>query len=162
MAGTDYRIQIGNEFSRTSKALRAVDSTMPAKLRKELMDAVKPAVAQAKQKVRSIPAVGLSGSTGLRRRIARGVRIQASAGKSASLRVVATMPDYDERNLPLALDNPADGWRHPVFGNRHVWVPQHTGAPWFVSTMEASDDDILRAVSAVLDRAAREVAAAGA
>lgn len=160
MAQLGYRVELGDEFRRVATSLRAVDGQMPTKLRKEMQDAVKPAVAQVKANARGIPVAGRSGSSGLRRRVASGVRIQAGVGNRASLRVITSMPEEDEAVIPGAMDSPR-GWRHPVFGHRDRWTTQHTGGSWFKDTMAASDDEIQQRLQQVLERAAQTVAAAG-
>lgn len=152
--------RLGSEFRRTADALRLVDQRLPAKLRKDLANAVKPAVADAKAHARAIP-VGGGGHSGLRRRVARGVKIQARTARSPVLRVVASMTDPEQANLPRYLDDPARGWRHPVFGNRHEWVSQHTGSPWFRDVLASHRPEMERAVRQVLDDAAETIAAAG-
>ncbi|MFH8405576.1 hypothetical protein ACH4FX_12485 [Streptomyces sp. NPDC018019] len=111
-----------------------------------------------KQNVRSIPAAGRSGSTGLRQRVARGVRVQQTG--RAALRVVATMARPDEESLPLGLDSPS-GWRHPVFGHRDRWVTQRTRGSWFRDEIAAGGDEVQRRLHAALERAAQTIAAAG-
>lgn len=148
------------EFKRTADALRQVNRGLPAKFREDLARTLKPAVADAKAHARAIP-VGTGGHSGLRRRVARGVKIEARTSRSPVLRVITEMTDPQERNLPRYLDNPAEGWRHPVFGNRHKWVSQHTGAPWFREVLASHRDEMARGVHQVLEDAAETIAAAG-
>lgn len=154
-----FRIAAGQEWKTTAAALRAIDGDLADQLRKQMVDALSPFVAQVKRNVRDIPAAGRSGSTGLRRRIARGVVVRGGTRGEPNLRVVATMENPQEQNLPAYLDDPA-GWRHPVFGNRHKWVSQHTGGSWFADTLDRSEPDIQQRLRDVLDAAARTVAAA--
>jgi hypothetical protein len=70
-------------------------------------------------------------STGLRNRVARSLALEVKTTGAPRIRFVAKrekMPAGQE-NLPRHLDNPK-GWRHPVFGNREMWVSQR-GTPWF-------------------------------
>ncbi|WP_051819252.1 hypothetical protein [Streptomyces sp. NRRL S-920] len=152
-------VRLGEEFRRTANALREVDRSLPGKLRKDMERALRPAVADAKARVRSLPVQGTSGHTGLRRRVARGVRIQARTGKSPILRVTTSMAERDEQNLPGYLDRP-QGWRHPVFGNRHEWVTQHTGGSWFREPLADHRQEIAQSLRQVLDDAAETIAAA--
>ncbi|MFE0101154.1 hypothetical protein [Streptomyces sp. NPDC059009] len=155
-------VHLGEEFRRVSIALREVDRSLPGKLRKGLERSVRPAVADAKRRVRSIPTHGAA-HTGLRRRVARGVAIQARTSRSPILRVTTSMADPQERNLPLYLDDPS-GWRHPVFampGRDRVWVHQDTGGSWFRETFAEHRPEIQRSLREVLDGAAETIAAAG-
>lgn len=157
--GPAVNVRLGNEFKRVAAALREVDRRLPGQFRKQLVDAVKPAVQDAKNRVRAIPAQGAKRS-GLRRRVARGVSIQAAVGRAPALRVVAAMKEPDEANLPRYLDESA-GWRHPVFGNRHIWVRQTTGGHWFRDTMVEHRPQIERDIRQVLEDAAQTIDAAG-
>lgn len=156
--GPAVNVELGVEFKRVAIALREVDNGLPKKLRKDLQAAVKPAVQEARGRVRALPVQG-HGHSGLRRRVARGVRIQAAVGRAPALRVVTFMDQPDEVNLPRYLDSAA-GWRHPVFGNRHEWVRQTTGGGWFRETMVEHRPQIERDLQRVLDDAAETIAAA--
>ncbi|MFG3418746.1 hypothetical protein [Micromonospora sp. NPDC048063] len=70
-------------------------------------------------------------STGLRDRVARSLALEVKTSGAPRVRFVSKrekMPAGQE-NLPRHLDNPK-GWRHPVFGNREMWVAQRGGS-WF-------------------------------
>ncbi len=147
----------GPEFRNAAAALRAVDTQLPTQLRTRMRQAIQPAVARAKEKVRSLPVSGQAGTTGLRRRVAAGTRIQASTGRNARLRVITSMADPDEAVIPRGLDSAA-GWRHPVFGNQDVWVtqrPQRTG--WFTETLADGRDEVQRGLEDALEWAAEFV-----
>lgn len=152
-------VRLGEEFKRTATALREVDRSLPGKFRKDLEKAVRPAVADAKAHVRALPVTGPA-HTGLRRRVARGVKIQARTSRSPILRVTTSMAGRDEQNLPRYLDEAA-GWRHPVFGNRHKWVTQTTGGSWFRDVIADHRPEISRNLQQVLEDAAETIAAAG-
>lgn len=154
------RIDPGSEFRRVADVLRQIDRDLPSDLRDELHDAVRPVVEKVKRNALGIPVHGRK-HTGLRARVARGVEAHVFVGRKPGVEVTATMRDPDERNLPAYLDNPGAGWRHPVFGNRHTWVPQHTGDNWFREEIASSDDEIEWRLQHVMDRAAETIAAAG-
>ena len=48
--------------------------------------------------------------------------------------------------------------KHPVFGNRDVWVTQQIAGGWFSDPMEAGGPAVARAVEAVLDDVANQAA----
>jgi hypothetical protein len=60
------------------------------------------------------------------------------------------------RWLPRKL-NSDRGWRHPVLGNRHVWVKQ-VGKEWFEPTGRKHFDDFRREAQQALDRVADKIA----
>lgn len=70
---------------------------------------------------------------GLRETIAAGVKLQITAKGIRIIASSARLPD-NQKSLPRHLDS-EKGWRHPVFGNREVWVRQ-AGGPWFAETIK--------------------------
>lgn len=160
----------GPEIRRTAERLRQIDKRLPTRLRKELRKAAQPAIQAAKAEARSIPSRGVQGGTSrhphkrnqLRRKLARGVRAQASTGgrRGAGLRIVTVMPTAAEALLPRGLDTPDKGFRHPVFGNREVWVRQD-GHSWFRQPIWRQGPAVRVRVVRVLDEAARWIAEAG-
>lgn len=147
----------GPEFDRVEKALREVDSTMRVRLREAMRDEIKPAVQKAQARVRTLPTPSQAGSTGLRRRVSRGVKIQN--GGPSLVRVITTMVDPSEAIIPRGLDRTA-GWRHPVFGNKDNWVRQR-GYSWFRETLADARPDIVGALTDVLEDARDTVNRAG-
>ncbi|MEU6674757.1 hypothetical protein [Streptomyces sp. NPDC046925] len=154
-----YNVRLGDEWKRVSLALREVDRDLPDKLRKAMREAARPAAEDAKRRVKSLPVHGRK-HTGLRRRVASGVAIQAGAGRGLGVRIVTGMRDPQEASLPRYLDDPR-GWRHPVFGQRDVWVTQHTGGSWFRATIAEHRPQMAHELERVLENAAETIAAAG-
>jgi hypothetical protein len=156
---SEFEVRSGREIARAAAALRAIDKKLPTKFRTELRKASKPAVAKVKQTVRKMPVKGTAGSTGLRRRVARGVRVQAST--KTGVRIVTSMPAGEEV-LPRGLDSRTSirGWRHPVFGRSGIWVRQ-AGGSWFMEPIAEQKPALDRAMQAVLDDAAATIARAG-
>lgn len=154
-----YNVHIGDEWRRVGIALREVDKSLPDKLRKAMRDAAKPAAEDAKRRVRALPVHGRK-HTGLRAKVARGVDIQAGVGRGLGVRIVTGMANPQERKLPLYLDDQR-GWRHPVFGNRHIWVKQTTGGSWFRSTIAEHRPQMEHDLAKVLEEAANTIANAG-
>lgn len=152
----------GPEFQRTANALRAVDSSLPSWLRREIRDTATPFVQRAKSRVRSVEVSGgPSHPTGLRRKVAAGVRVRAGVGRDPYFRVETTVPQPSLSAIPRGLDNPA-GWRHPVFGNKDVWVNQLPLQPgWFTDTFNNSRDEFQDALTDVLEEARDRIAGAG-
>lgn len=70
---------------------------------------------------------------GLRETIAAGVRLQVTA---KGVRIIASSDRLPEKQKSLVRRLDSDkGWRHPVFGNRDVWVAER-GGPWFGATIK--------------------------
>lgn len=77
----------------------------------------------------------------------------ATSGRHAGVRIRARHKDYDLKRLN------AGRLRHPVFGNRRVWVSQTAGIiPGFLDdSFEKQKPEIARGVLRVLDEIARKV-----
>jgi hypothetical protein len=149
---------------------------------KAIRAAAKPVVTDVKRAVMAVPSShGSRGSSSRIRRAAhqtarfksgkqarlRGLRatIAASTGVQTNLsnakpsvKIVvrrSSLPP-DQRRLPSRL-NRLSGWRHPVFGNREIWVNQK-GRPYFDVTIRRHTPALRRAVVRAVDRAAQQVA----
>jgi hypothetical protein len=128
-------------------------------LSKELREAVAPAVADAKGRLMAMGSAGLAREgEPLRKAVASRMQIQARlTGKAAGVKVRARksgMP-RDFANAPKRLNRDA-GWRHPVFGNRDVWVSQRGAPGWFDDPMQERQAEfraaVERAVKGMADR----------
>lgn len=100
----------------------------------------------------------LAKGSSLREQIAAaaGASVSASDKKVAlSFRVRAGNLPPSQRKLPRRWDKP-NGWRHPVYGNRNVWVPQ-IGHPYFGSTIVKSKDQVTTAVVTAMTTAAEKI-----
>lgn len=125
--------------------------------------AAEPAKRDVAQAVRSIRSGGLPHADGgsLREAVAANVKVGAIlTGRSTGVKVRIPkkgMPRHF-RNAPQRLDRQG-GWRHPVFGDRDVWVAQ-TGKPYWKTTLVAHREQykaaILDAMEAMAQRIARK------
>lgn len=70
---------------------------------------------------------------GLRESVAAATKLQITAKGVRFVVSSAQLPE-GQQSLPRHLDS-AKGWRHPVFGNREVWVAER-GGPWFAETLK--------------------------
>lgn len=87
---------------------------------------------------------------------AAGSSVSASEKKVAlSFRVRAGQLPPSQRKLPRRWDNPS-GWKHPVFGNRKVWVKQ-IGHPYFRTTISGSKDQVTASVVSAMTVAAEKI-----
>jgi hypothetical protein len=103
--------------------------------------------------------VGAYRLRGLRASVAAGVGVETNlAGRRPSVRIVVRRSGLppDQRRLPSRLNNPG-GWRHPVFGNREIWVHQD-GHPYFDVTIRRHEKQIRRAVIRAVEQGAQDIA----
>lgn len=149
-------VRTGPEWKRTADALAAQNATLGDRFRAELRDAANQLAAAAQAKVMLIPA-RTGQSTGLRRRVAKGVGTKITG---SGVQITTSMNERDEVNLPAYLDMQS-GWRHPVFGNRHVWVRQDTGGSWFRETIERGQPMIQNRMEEIFEDAAESIGRAG-
>lgn len=166
MAKPSVEFELGREVTRVAAQLREIDKKLPTQLRAKLRKAAATGVRTVKAQVRSMPVSGRHGTTGLRRRVARGVRAQAST--RTGLRIVTSMPSNAEGVIPRGLDSRtgSGGWRHPVFARSGVprsdwkWVEQ-SGGDWFVRPLALMHPQVQAEVRKVLDEAAETIRKAG-
>lgn len=72
-----------------------------------------------------------------------------------TFRVRSSQMPPSQRKLPRRWNKSA-GWRHPVYGNRNVWVKQ-TGGPYFDKTITAHAADLRDGVVAGMQAAAQKI-----
>ncbi|MFF0510955.1 hypothetical protein [Streptomyces sp. NPDC004250] len=137
-----------------SRALRAEEDGK--ELRKELTrnmrEALKPGAAQAKSAIMSMASTTPHDGPALKTSIARKIRPEVRiSGKFPGAKIKA-FKTKNLRNFPNApkRTNRASGWRHPVYGNREVWVQQTGKADWFDRAFEGQDAHYKRQVQFAL------------
>lgn len=167
------------DLQRKLRAAGAKD--LRAELRKQVNQAAKPVLDEVKQTVRTLPVktssatnIGVNsaagrrrawnasrarsdasraraerGGGGLRETTANATRLQQTTNGVRFTVNSSKLPE-DQRNLPRHLDA-EDGWRHPVFGNRHLWVAQK-GKPWFATTIQKRAPKFRQAVLEAVDK----------
>jgi len=100
----------------------------------------------------------LTKAASLREQIAKatGSAVSASDKKVAlAFKVRAGNLPPSQRKLPRRWDLPG-GWRHPVFGNRNVWVRQ-VGSPYFRTTIAAARGELTGSVITAMTVAAEKI-----
>lgn len=99
------------------------------------------------------------GGYSLRAAVAQGIKGKVSyTGRKLGARITVEtshMPP-SQRNLPRHLDNPR-GWRHPVPGNREIWVKQ-VGEPYFSEPIARHIGKVRRDIRADVDDMLRRLA----
>lgn len=154
------------EFKAFYKAMTKVDPEVKKSIRKRLMDAAKPIVEEVKQAELNIPATREAGATrkkkgetlGLRAALANATKADfngTSKGAAVHIRVSTTKfmaASGRPRTLPYYMEGRRKrAWRHPVFGNRDVWVAQ-SSHPFLAPTVLQHKEKFAKEVTeAVMD-----------
>lgn len=98
-------------------------------------------------------------TTGLRARTANALRVSQTRKGIRILVSAQRFGDYG-LTLPRYLDTEAGPrwkrWRHPVFGDREVWVEQR-GEPWFFVTFNRHRTKFINAVDDAIKEMLREL-----
>lgn len=143
----DFEIRGAEQFLKLSKALKHAGRT---ELRKELTAGMrragKPLIAASrKEALRRLPQKG-----GLAQQVAKEPqRVQVRTGaRTAGVRIVVGKKRGGARSANRGVV------RHPVFGNREVWVNQRVPKGWFDDAMKAGAPTVRRE----LEKAMRDVA----
>lgn len=152
-----FQATTGPEWKRVEAALRAVDARLAREFTAVLREKADDLADHTRKAVMEIPTYGHK-HTGLRGRVAGGVGVKLTA---KGVQISSSMDRASERNIPAYLDA-RDGWRHPVFGNRHNWTRQTTGGAWFSDVLADGQPEVERALTDVYEDAARTIAEAGA
>jgi hypothetical protein len=126
-------------------------------LTKGLRQGAKPAAVAVKAAAKSLPAKSGGKATGLRRRMASAAGVQVrTSGQMAGVRVRVSRARMGEQ-ASLAKVTNEGSWRHPVYGNRHVWVVQRSRRGWFDSATARSAPAVRKALKKVLDDTERKL-----
>lgn len=91
---------------------------------------------------------------GLRGSVAAATKLQITAKGVRFVVSSAQLPE-SQKSLPRHLDS-AKGWRHPVFGNREVWVAER-GGPWFAETLKKRAPEFRAAVVDAMEQTRAEL-----
>lgn len=146
----DFEVRGADEFLRLSKALKQAGRT---DLRKELNNGLKRAARPLIPKVRAEALRRLPQSGGLAARVAKSpIRVQVRTGsKNAGVRIVVPGSAKGARSANQGFI------RHPVFGNRNVWVEQSVRAGWFDDPLKASAPEVRPELERALENVAEQV-----
>lgn len=144
------------------RAIRAEEDgkQLRKELARDMRDALRPGAAQAKNQIMSMASAGLSTAPGLRSAVAKKIRPEVKLGGRWSGARVKAFKTKNVRHFPNAPKrlNRAGGWRHPVFGNRDVWVNQHGKVDWFDRSFQGREGTYKAAVEAAMENMARRIA----
>lgn len=150
MAEPDIRIEGTEQFLALSKALKHAGR---GELRKELGKGLRKSVKPLTKETRSVARRDLPSRGGLADQVAREPqRVQVRTGrKTAGVRLVVGKKRGGARMTNRGR------LRHPVFGNRDVWVTQPVKPGWFDDTIKADEKRIRKDALAVLDTIADQI-----
>lgn len=146
------KIEPSRDYSRLIRELRAKDPKLSKELNKAIRKLSNPLRTKVRRAVKALPAKGMSGSTGLRKRVAKGVGRKLTSKKG--LRLTTSMPDAKEAALPRGLDF---GWRAPFFGDRTRWFDHSVEGSWFIEPLGEEQDKVKREIVSIMDRYARHL-----
>ena len=136
------------ELAELGRKLKGADKVIAKELRKALRDEVKPTIQDIRAYARAI----LPNRGGLADRVAAqkfGARTSFAA-KGGAVKIVGagmkSMKSIDAGKL-----------RHPVFGNRKVWVPQSVTPGFFTGPIEDDLPKIREGIQRAMDRTAEQL-----
>lgn len=149
---SDFEVTGADEFLRLSRALKDAGRT---DLRKELNTGIRRAARPLVAKTRAEARRRLPQKGGLAEKVAKAPqRVQVRTGaRTAGVRIVVGGGSHGARATNRGVV------RHPVFGNRDVWVTQDVPAAtgWFDEPIRASAPEIRRDIEAAVVAVADQV-----
>jgi hypothetical protein len=159
--GGGVTVRDSGDLRRIAKELKAMnDKELKKKLSKELRAAARPLVPVTRKAIRAIPSSRSYSAAGLRGRMSKAVRTEVkTSGKQAGVRIRVDgrkMP-AKQGALPAYMEGSKKPWRHPVYGNREVWVVQ-TAKPYFYKTLRPKAGPAARkAVNRVITDVSKQI-----
>lgn len=158
VAGLELRTS--KDLKRIAAELRRMDNKqLKAEFSKELRSAAKPLVPAVRQAIRQIPSQRGYTADGLRGRLSRAVKLEVrTVGRQAGVRIRVDgrkMPDK-QKSLQSYMEGVKPRWRHPVFGNKEVWVQQKPH-PYFYKTVRPLGLASRVQVNKAIDRVAKKI-----
>jgi hypothetical protein len=156
MAGIDVQVTGINKLDDITRAMALENATIPNDLKNSIHDSAGTLGDRARLRVVLEPTYSNKHS-GLRARVAKGVGLQELTD---GWRVTTSMDAPSEAAIPRGMDQ--HGWRHPVFGNKDVWVVEGmTDFSWFMDTMQEGEDVVGNGLEQELENAAERIDNAG-
>ncbi|WP_329214793.1 hypothetical protein OG352_05180 [Streptomyces sp. NBC_01485] len=152
-------MRTGDDLRRVSAGLRRMDNPeLKKRFRKELRAVATPFVPLVRSSIRSIPSKRPYTADGLRGRMSKATRVEVrTVGKDAgvAIRVDGRKMPAKQKALPKGMEG-TKRWRHPVHGNREVWVTQ-SGHPYFFKVVRPAGVAGRRAASKVVNSITRDI-----
>jgi hypothetical protein len=154
------RLRHGKDLAEISRELRRMnDKEMLKRFRKELRAAATPLVPAVRASIAAIPSSRPYSADGLRGHMSRATTLQVrTVGKQASvvIRVDGRKMPPRSRAVQSYMEGVKSPWRHPVYGNREVWVKQEPN-PYFYKVMDRAGPLARLAVNRVLDQVSKDI-----
>lgn len=147
--------QAAEELALLGRRLKAADKSLRKGLLREIRAEGKPVIEDIRAGIH--PTFPNRGGLADRVKAAKiGVRTRL-AGKSVGVRLQVTGPKNQLRTL--AKINDSGSWRHPVMGNRKVWVAQTYGPSggWFDEPIEDDLPRFRKAIEQAIEKTASEI-----
>jgi hypothetical protein len=152
-------MRTGDDLRRISRELNRMDQPeIKKRFRKELRATAQPFVPLVRNSIKSIPSKRPYSAEGLRGQMAKATRIEVrTVGRDAgvAIRVDGRKMPSKMKALPKGMEG-TKRWRHPVFGNREVWVTQQAH-PYFFHVVRPAGIAGRRAASRVVDSITRDI-----
>ena len=159
MPQRDAEISItgGAQLEQVVKALRQVgDGGLARELKAGLRKAARPMAPRVRQAIDQIPSQH-DGTLRGEMKAATTVQFRAAGPRAGiTIRVDGRKMPSGKRSLPAYMEGRKRGWRHPVYGNRNVWVVQPAHG-YFYKTVEPFGVDVKHEMDAVAQRIARKL-----
>lgn len=157
----DWELRRSRDLSRLSRELRRMDNREVTKrMRKELRKSARPLVPIVRSSIRRIPSKTPYRIGGLRSDLSKATRLEVkTTGRNArvSIRVDGRKMPNHSKAVQAYMEGVKPRWRHPVFGNREVWV-QQPAQPYFYKVVAPAAGPRSRvAVNYVLDGIIRDI-----
>ncbi|MDQ0992162.1 hypothetical protein [Streptomyces sp. V3I7] len=156
-------VEAHDALAALARAIRAEEDgkQLRKELAKNMREALKPGAQQAKSGIMAMPSSGLMPTApALRSAIARKIRPEVKLGGRWSGARVKAFKTKNVRGFPNApkRTNRASGWRHPVWGNREVWIQQHGKLEWFDRAFQGREGIYKAAAEQAMEDMARRIA----
>lgn len=157
---SDIGLRQGRDLTRITRELRRMDGKeLLKRFRKELRSAARPLVPAVRASIRQIPSKRPYRADGLRGRLSKATTLEVkTAGRQAAvaIRVDGRKMPSRSRAVQAYMEGTKPRWRHPVFGNRDVWVQQDPH-PYFYRVMNVAGPRARLAVNRVMDQITNEI-----
>lgn len=157
---TGIELRHGRDLTRIVRELRRMDDREVVKrFRRELRTAAAPLVPAVRASIRAIPSKRPYTADGLRGQMSRATGLQLkTTGRQASavIRVDGRKMPTRAKSVQSYVEGVKSPWRHPVYGNREVWVRQEPH-PYFYKVMTAAGPRARLAVNRVMDQISRDI-----
>ncbi|MBY8342019.1 hypothetical protein LXH13_06120 [Streptomyces spinosirectus] len=155
-----FEMRTGKDLKRIGAELRKMDNKQLKKeFGSELRSAAKPMVPAVRAAIRQIPSSRGYSADGLRGRMSKAVKLEVKlTGKQAGVRIRVDgrkMPTH-EKALQAYMEGLKKPWRHPVYGNKEVWVKQDP-SPYFYKTVRPLGTRTRVNVNRAMDRVAKKI-----